>query len=472
MTRALVSLLLLFTASQAAGQDSPSEPARPNIVFILADDCTYRDIGCYGGQAHTPHLDELARQGIRLTRCFQASAMCSPTRHCLYTGRYPVSSGAYPNHTFVKAGVRSVVHELQPHGYRVALSGKSHVGPREAFPFEVNGRGAPDMKQLGAFFEECTRSGTPFCQFVCSRQPHSPWNKGDASRYPADEVVLPEYFVDTPATRDTFSRYLAEITYFDAQVGAVLDLIDEQGLAETTLVMVATEQGSGFPFAKWTCYDSGLQSALVVRWPGRISPGTSSSALVEYVDVLPTILEAAGLEPPAELEGRSMLSVLRGETQTHKQYVFGIQTSRGINKGPDWYGSRSVRSARYKLIRNLTPEATFRNAATATAVFQEWRALAQGDEDALALVERYQHRPELELYDLELDPYEQRDLAQDAAYAEQLTELAQQLEAWMERQGDAGQLTELAAGERMLGGAARIRRNAERNASQPAADRR
>ena len=89
--------------------------------MIIADDCTFRDIGCYGGQAHTPHIDRLATQGMRLTRCFQAAPMCSPTRPNIYTGLYPVNSGAYPNHAFAKPGTRSVVQYLKPHGYRVAL---------------------------------------------------------------------------------------------------------------------------------------------------------------------------------------------------------------------------------------------------------------------------------------------------------------------------------------------------------------
>jgi uncharacterized sulfatase len=113
---------------------------RPNFVFIIADDCTFRDIGCYGGQAYTPNIDKLASQGMRFTHCFQAAPMCSPTRHNIYTGLYPVKSGAYPNHTFAKDGTKSVVHYLKPLGYRVALSGKKHINPPEVFPFEYSGQ--------------------------------------------------------------------------------------------------------------------------------------------------------------------------------------------------------------------------------------------------------------------------------------------------------------------------------------------
>lgn len=102
---------------------------KPNIVFIIADDCTFRDLGCYGGQAHTPNIDKLAGEGMRFTRCFQSAPMCSPTRHSISTGLYPVKSGAYPNHTHVGEDTKSIVHYMKELGYRVAQSGKTHVGP-------------------------------------------------------------------------------------------------------------------------------------------------------------------------------------------------------------------------------------------------------------------------------------------------------------------------------------------------------
>ena len=133
--------------------------------------------------------------------------------------------------------------------------------------------------------------------FACSNEPHSPWNKGDASRYEKDTVKLPPYFVDTEETRSNFVDYLAEITYFDGQVGRCLELLNKYKLAENTLVIVTSEQGSSFPFAKWTCYDSGLQNALIARWPGRIKPGSVSDAMIEYVDITPTFVDAAGGKP-------------------------------------------------------------------------------------------------------------------------------------------------------------------------------
>ena len=189
---------------------------QPNLLFIIADDCTFRDIGCYGGQAKTPNIDRLAAQGMQFSHCFQAAPMCSPTRHNLYTGLYPVKSGAYPNHTFVNKGTKSIAHYLQPLGYRIALSGKTHINPREAFPFEYSSKANnPDLESVSLLFKECAENETPFCLFACSNEPHSPWNKGDSSRYDPKKLKLPPYFVDTPETRDAFSRYLAEISYYD-----------------------------------------------------------------------------------------------------------------------------------------------------------------------------------------------------------------------------------------------------------------
>ncbi|MEM1304142.1 MAG: sulfatase, partial [Planctomycetota bacterium] len=358
--------------------DRPNAAGRPNIVVTLADDCTYWDMACYGGQAATPHLDALCAEGMRLDRCFQAAPMCSPTRHCLYTGLYPVRSGAYPNHTQVYQGVRSIAHYLRDAGYRVALNGKTHIGPGKSFPFEYqftkNPKHSPDVEALDHMLAECRRDDQPFAAFYCSNEPHTPWDKGDPSRYPPDELELPAFFVDTPETRENFSRYLAEITYYDSEVGRVLELLERHGHADNTIVIVLSEQGNSFPFAKWTCYDAGLASGMIVRWPGRVAAGSTTDALVEYVDIVPTLLDAVGADAPADLDGVSFAPVLLGEADRHKDFVFGLQTTRGIINGSEHYGIRSVRSDRFRYIRNLTPNATFQNILMGQALWRSWVA--------------------------------------------------------------------------------------------------
>ena len=442
-TLKLIGLLVGLALSGLLAQGQ-----KPNIIFINADDLTYRDLGCYGGQAHTPNIDRLASEGMRFTHCFQAAPMCSPTRHNIYTGLYPVKSGAYPNHTFAKEGTKSIVHYLKPLGYRVALSGKTHIAPKEVFPFEYSGQKNPDMDAIEKLMVESKKAGTPFCLFACSNEPHTPWNKGDASRYPPEKIELPPYIVDTPETRDGYSRYLAEITYYDDQVGQILALLDKHELAGNTLVMVTSEQGNSMPFAKWTLYDSGLQTALIVRWPGRVDAGSGTDAMVEYVDVAPTLIEAAGGTPDANLDGKSMLPVFTGEAKEHKSHVYGIMTTRGIINHPGHYGIRSVRSRQYKLIVNLTPEVKFTNACTKSKEFVSWVAKAEaGDEAAQERVKRYHHRPAIELYDVTKDQYEWENLAENPEYASVIAELRTKLDAWMTAQGDKGQETELAAFE-------------------------
>lgn len=427
--------------------------APPNILLIIADDCTYRDLEVYGGQAKTPHLNRLAAEGMKFTHCFQAAPMCSPTRHSLYTGLYPVKSGAYPNHTFAHDWVKSIAHYVAPAGYTSHLSGKTHVNPKGVFPFEYSklaGGNNPDPAAFAAVLRTTTATSRPFLFIAASNEPHSPWNQGDPSAYPAASLKLPPVLVDSPDTRAGYASYLAEITFFDSQVGELLAQLDRSPQRDNTLVVVLSEQGNSFPFAKWTCYDAGLQSACLVRWPGRIKPGSVSDALVEYIDLVPTFLEAAGLPLPEVLDGRSFLPVLTGHTAAHKSHVFGLQTTRGINQGSDFYGIRTVRDARYRYVRNLTPEVTFINAATNDATFKTWQKLATaGDAHAQRLVHDYQHRPAEELFDCRADPWNRVNLIADEKLARVRAELRGKLDAWMRQQGDEGQATELKALERM-----------------------
>ena len=457
--RKLGLLSLFCLLSEICGLSSSVSVAaeRPNILFVIADDCTYADLGCYGGQAITPNIDRLATEGMRFTHCFQAAPMCSPTRHNIYTGVYPVKSGAYPNHTFAKEGTKSVCHYLGDAGYRVALSGKTHIAPKEVFPFEYSGKGNnPDLEVIDALMAESKAAGKPFCLFACSNEPHTPWNKGDPSQYDPEKIVLPRYFADTPETRAGMQKYLAEITYYDWQVGELLKLLDKHGIADNTLVMVVSEQGSSMPFAKWTLYDPGIQSGAIVRWPGAVTAGSVSDAMIEYVDVLPTFLDVANVEIPQVLEGRSFVPVLKGKTDTHKSYVYSIMTTKGIINGSDEFGIRAVRSDTFKYIRNLTPETKFTNACTKSPEFLSWvKAAEAGDAHAAEMVKRYHHRSGEELYAVGGDagqPWEVKNLAEVPAYAETLAELRGKLDAWMTQQGDEGIATEAKAREHQKSG--------------------
>ena len=213
--------------------------------------------------------------------------------------------------------------------------------------------------------------------------------------------------------------------------------------------MVLSEQGNAFPFAKWTCYDRGLQSGMIVRWPGKAEPDSQSNAMVKYVDVVPTFIQAAGLEFSPHLEGQSFLPVLRGWTKAHKQYSFGLQTTRGINHGSECYGIRTVRSDRFRYIRNLSSEISFQNTMMRSDWWKSWQRKAdKGNDHARQMVLRFQERPTEELYDSLNDPWNLNNLANQPELQDQKKQLSAILDAWMNDQGDLGQATELSTKER------------------------
>ncbi len=432
---------LVFVSVAAAITSAAARP--PDIVIVIADDQTWTDAGCYGNsEVYTPNIDRLATEGMRFTHAFTATAMCAPTRQQLYTGLFPVRNGAFPNHSRVKPGTKSIVHHLRDLGYRVGLSGKRHFGPPASFPFERVERDA-----LASFIGKT--EAPPYCLVVASNSPHLPWTAGDASRYDASALEVPPWLVDTPETRECLTRYYAEVTDFDREVGECAAIVKASGKERGTIFICTSEQGAQFPRAKWTCYDTGLRVGLIVRWPERVRPGSVSHALVQYVDIVPTLIAAAGGTPARDLDGRSFLPVLLGESQEHRDVVYGVHTTRGIINGSECYPIRSIRTRTHKLIWNLNHKTEFRNIVTTNAdrsgYWDSWTKKAETDARARRFVEGYRRRPEFELYDVRRDPYELENLAADPAEAKRLADLKTRIEAFMKSQGDRGIETELEA---------------------------
>jgi N-sulfoglucosamine sulfohydrolase len=464
-------LLVLFYAIPAFA----AEDVQPNFIFILADDCSYRDLELYGGPAKTPHINELASQGMTFNRCYQSAPMCSPTRHALYTGLYPVKSGAYPNHAQAYGHVKSIPHYLGEMGYRVALAGKTHVDPKSVFPFEyinefadpidedvplIDGWRYPEVHRL---LQDSAEGETPFCLFLCSNEPHGPYTKGDPSIYRNAEMSPQQLDYH----RSEYEKYLAEITYFDGQVGEVLEMLDELHLRNDTLVIVATEQGSSFPFGKWTCYEIGVASGLIASWPDKIEAGVESDAIVEYTDVVPTFLDIAGAEIPVfdadaaakgravlpgrttspgrigvkKLDGCSFFDVLTGGSAFHSDYAFSLQTTRGVNGYKEPYGIRSIVGQQYRYIRNLFPENEF-SIPSSRRVYDRTRNM---DEESRQFADSYLNRPAEELYDIIHDPYCQNNLIENEQLSGIKNELARELNEWMRDQEDSGRQVELDA---------------------------
>ncbi|NDV81748.1 sulfatase [Bacteroides sp. 51] len=449
--------LALTALCSAAGAQTPQ---RPNVVLVIADDCRMLDLGCYGSpDAITPNIDRLATEGLKFNNFFQATAMSSPTRHCLLTGQYPVRSGAYPNHTFINEGVKTLPHYLKENGYRVAQQGKRHFNPLSSFPFEyLDGKEEKKLKDINpelieSFLADASSSQTPFFLYLASNDPHSPWTRGDRSLFDAKKLSLPPTLVDTEETREEYVKYLAEINQLDSDVGKIDRLIEKYGLKDNTIFIFTSEQGHSFPFAKWTCYSAGLQTGFIIRWNGVVKAGTETNAMCEYVDVTPTIMDMIGGKIPKEVDGKSFLPVITQGKEKFKEYTYSIQTSRGIMAGPDHYGIRSVRDAQYRYILNLTPEMEFSCHSTRKKdlVWASWQKKAKQEEFARERVTAYQERPAEELYDIINDPFEMHNLAQDPQYAAIKKSLQQKLKKWMKQQGDKGQSTEMDAFEHMWG---------------------
>ena len=428
---------------------STGEAASPNFLIIIGDDCTYSDLPLHGGQnVATPHIDALAREGMQFTHAYVSMSMCLPCRTEMYTGLYPHRSGASWNHSAARPGTKSVCHYLGDAGYRVGLTGKYHVVPRKSFPFEKVKGFEPGCVKLTAAHEV---SGVrefigrsreqPFCLVVGLVTPHVPWSVGDPSHFDPKQLQLPPHLADTPQTREDFAKYLAEIEVMDQQVGDVLGVLEASGQADETLVLFTSEQGAQFPGCKWTNWELGVHTAFVARWPGKVAAGSRTDAIVQYADVLPTLLAAANVDAESKnLDGSSFLSVLLDSGKQHREYAYSMHNN--IPEGPP-YPIRSVRDAEFRYIRNLTPQATYierhlmgRN--DHNPYWATWMYASPFNDQAYNLVRRYMHRPAEELYHTASDPFETKNLAEDPKYAEVQQRLSAEVDRWMQDQDDPG----------------------------------
>jgi len=451
--------LFFFLASITSGAPlalslaQPLRGTRPNIVLFIADDLGFNDIGPYGGQtARTPNLDALLKQSLRFTNVFAGSPTCGPSRSAIFTGLMPFRHGAHGNHSAVMDNTKSMVHYLQPLGYRVAIAGKLHVGPREAFPFErISHTNVPEpgheakpglnydlnMDPVDAWLGQ-QRTDQPFVLIVADHSPHVVWP--EKSTYDPEKVDIPSIHIDTDETRRSRARYCEDITKMDGNVGRLLKALEQNRLSENTIVIFTADQGPQWPFAKWTLYEYGIHVPLLVRWPGEVRGGTHTAAMTSLTDLLPTFVEIAGGTVPDAIDGKSFLSVLKGEKSAHRDVVFATHTGDGMmNRSP----ARMLRTDRYKYILNLAPENEFhahmdhaKDHDGGREYWDSWVEKAMTDEHAKQVLNRYHHHPAEELYDLETDPEELHNLAGEKKYARLIAGFRKELAAWRREQGD------------------------------------
>ena len=422
----------------------------PNFLIIIADDCTYNDLPLYGGQnAKTPNIDKLATEGLTFNQAYVSSSMCQPCRAELYSGLYPMGNGSAWNHSGCRPDIQGMPQMLGKLGYRVGLAGKTHIRPSSVFPFEkVEGfdqncvRNPTQAHDLGPIKQFMVKDD-PYCLVVALTEPHVPWVMGDSSKYPPKRLKLPPNIADTPKTREDFSSYLAEITYMDRQVGEILDSLNKSGRADDTLVLFTSEQGSQFPGCKWTTWNTGLHTALIARFPQKVKQGLRTDALVQYADILPTLVDLAGGEIK-EMDGSSFLPVLMGKSDTHRKFVYGMHNN--FPEGPP-YPTRTISDGKCRLILNLTPDEMFiekhlmglkGNAVLNNPYWGTWVRDAWIKPDIYSLIKRYQSRPPLSFYNTAQDPYEMNDLAGDPKYTDKINIMKKELLSWMKVEGDPG----------------------------------
>lgn len=434
----LLGLLLLAAVSLPAGAAD-----RPNIIVILVDDLGATDLGCCGSSFYqTPNLDRLAREGMRFTQAYSACTVCSPSRAALLTGKYParlhitdwIAGHKRPNAKlrvpdwtqYLPHGERTLAEALKGAGYATASIGKWHLGGPEYYP-ETHGFdrnvGGTDRGQPPSYFSPYripTLPEGPAGEFLTDRE------SVEAARFITENrdrpffLYLPHYAVHTPLAgkKEVVEKYRGRIspdspqknaTYaalvesVDDSVGRITRVLDDLKLSERTLIIFTSDNGGllpitsnlGFRAGKGSAYEGGVRVPLIIRWPGRVRPGTESAVPVITPDHYPTILQAAGVkpEPGQVVDGESLLPVLERKGRPKRDTLFWHY--------PHYHPG------------GATP----------------YSALRQGD---WRLVEFFEDN-RVELYNLREDPRETENLA--ATRPEKAAVLRKRLQQWREGVG-------------------------------------
>ncbi|GAA4447643.1 sulfatase [Novipirellula rosea] len=423
-----ITLLIVCTVSAAD---------KPNMVIFVADDHGWKDSSVYGSpSAKTPNMQALADKGMVFDRAFVASPACGPSRAALLSGLMPARNGAEPNHQMPRPDTLSMVKQLQTEGYEVVAFGKvGHGKETEMAGFDhaqdyPKGRNRDGIKRLVRDYFAKRESDQPLCLMVGDHRPHVSWIK--ETSYNADDVVLPVGSVDTTETRQHWARYLADVTGMDAMIGEVDRMAKAYFGNDDYLFLYSADHGAQWPFGKWNLYDTGTRTPLIVRWPGHITPGVRSDAMVSWIDLMPTLIEFAGGTVPEGIDGRSFADVLRSKRNSHREVIYTTHSGDGNR---NVYPIRAVRDDRFKYIRNLRPDCYHSNHSDidrkdgAGAYWDSWDEAARTDPKAAAIVAKYYQRPAVEFYDLANDPDEQHNLANDPTFANQVKKMSAMLDA-------------------------------------------
>lgn len=408
------------------------DPARPNILMFICHDLGCR-LGCYGEAVRTPNIDSIAADGVVFTKYFCTAAQCSPSRGSILTGRFPHNNGLMGLAHIgweLNEGEKTLPMCLNEAGYSTHLFGLQHesadprrLGYEHVHLHKDSGAARTAAEDVISFLRGAARGGArPFFVNVGTAEPHRPYHRPG---YPVDDPArvqpLP-YLPDRPGIREDLAGLNGLISVADEAVGQIAAALEETRLAQDTLFIFTTDHGIAMPRAKGTCYDPGIETALIMRLPGRFAGGMCRNELLSNVDLLPTLLELCGCEIPQNLDGRSFLPLLAGGPYEPRDQIF-IEMTWHDKYNP----MRGMRTESYKYIRNFgdRPLVFLPLDIYVGRAGEETRDEFYGSS-----------RPEEELYNLEDDPLEQRNLAQDPAYASVIEDLRLRVQEWMEATQD------------------------------------
>lgn len=416
-----LSAFFAFFISMLAG-----DAKLPNVVFILSDDHTYRDIGAYGNtDVHTPNLDLLASQGMRFDRAYAAAALCTPTRLAIASGQWP--HGKLPN---AKDHKDHLIDRYNSMGYYTVSVAKTIPGQ-----FDKKIKCGKTSALPAVNFLRSYEGNEPLFMVFGAEGTHLDWPQDEADRYDSKVFKIAPNLLDTQETRKRLKAYYSSVTCVDNQVGQLMEAIERKGWVENTIVIYTSDQGASFPFAKWCLYEDGIRVPLIFRFPGIVKAGSHTSALVSQVDFAATFLELSGMncmEAEKNSIGRSFVSVLKEQKNVHREIVFASHRGdhgRGEDPLKDAMPKRhhnrnpalAAVNSKYKMILNLRPEVPFGIRLNGycnsnprlwpqrpvTEFWREWESLERSGGGAAKVVKGFLFRDEQEFYDLEASPWEQ-----------------------------------------------------------------
>lgn len=415
-------LLVIFGFNFSEANNTNKQSQQPNIVVFIADDAGM-DYGCYGNHViQTPNIDKLAQNGLLMEKAFLTSPQCSPSRTSMLTGRFAHTIGTEDlHHTEMSDTLKTLPGELKKAGYYTGVMLKEHFGSHVAKDFIYHDNGfRPDYvegkwneKAISYFREFLDKTeDRPFFMWLGFVDPHRPYkdkmNAAPEVHSPSDIKNVPPYLADTKETKADLAAYYDEIHRMDNHIGQMVGELEKRGLIENTVIVFISDNGYPFPRGKGSLYDSGIQTPMVIQWKGKIEPESIYKELVSTIDLTPTLLDIAGIEPAEEFYGESFKPALFDQSVPGREMIFAER---------NWHGwddyVRCVRTEKYKLIFNgyydlILGAVDGYSSPSWTALRDRWR---EGD---LTYEQRQVFefpRPRIELYDLENDPYEVNNIA-------------------------------------------------------------